>query len=955
MPEASLYDLAYPPKLREAEQRLLNGRAPAVGVAVSGGGIRSATFALGVFQALAELKALRHIDCLSTVSGGGYFGAFLGRLFSRDYIKKIAHVEWVLTGPHASPYHPKDADESDSSPTLHQAGWKVLGWLRENGRYLAPRGAGDLLLGGAVLLRNWLSIHVVLFTSLLAVFLLLQAPRVLFRYLSEQGRVRIPELSTTAVSYLPASGTWIWWSPWILPGLALFALAVPPAWAYWLVGGDRWDKSLAGGTRHHSGTAGAVVAMIIGILALAVKAPEPHRTIALVFGVAGASAALCCLGAFLWALRKANKEKVDNSSKALFCHNKMRYDLSAWFKKLLLAAALVTGIALIDSLGQTVYALHELVMLRPWFTAILAFVTTIGATGHRIVALLGLKPQGGRPRLPVSMAAAVVAFVVVVTLIAGVDMLSHAIVWNFQQAAAPQSLGPPSKPGVVAASITTPTLTASLSAVAGPSVPGLPRGTPRPSRRVFFAWLIATAALAAAFGHAFTFLNQSSHQPLYCARLTRAYLGASNDLRWTGQPVPVIDPVAGDDIEVHKYWTPPPLGADVAAPAASTTPAKPTLHDKGMPLHFVNVTINETYDSQSQVQQQDRKGTGMALGPAGMSVGIRHHVVLRQALAATPDAPHPRVVIDEIDPPEDTFQAFKYILKGQETEFPWEPLSFGRWIGISGAAFSTGTGYRTSLGLSLLAGMGNVRLGYWWDSAANVESRSKDDVTKRHPKWTRWITRLFPVQAFLLAEFVARFPGTAHKYWYLTDGGHFENMGGYELIRRQLPFIVIIDAEADPDYTFEGLANLVRKARLDFQTEITFLGSVGAQTAFDRLRPIDDAGASKDDPGRLRRSPARYAIADIKYPGDGGARTGKLLYIKPVLLGDEPADVLQYARANPPFPQQTTADQFFDEAQWESYRRLGQYIAKTVLTETPSSGTESVLQMFGLARKPPTA
>src|ERR1700716_1222262 len=103
MPESSLYDLAYPRKLREAEERLLNGRAPTVGVAVSGGGIRSATFALGVFQALAELKALRHIDCLSTVSGGGYFGAFLGRLFSRDYIKRIEHVEWVLTGPHASP------------------------------------------------------------------------------------------------------------------------------------------------------------------------------------------------------------------------------------------------------------------------------------------------------------------------------------------------------------------------------------------------------------------------------------------------------------------------------------------------------------------------------------------------------------------------------------------------------------------------------------------------------------------------------------------------------------------------------------------------------------------------------------------------------------------------------------------------------------------------------------
>src|SRR4051812_38801591 len=84
---------AYPGQLRSAETALIDERrtkagvdtyAPVVGFALSGGGIRSATFCLGLFQALAQQKLVRRIDVLSTVSGGGYFGSFLGTAFSRD-------------------------------------------------------------------------------------------------------------------------------------------------------------------------------------------------------------------------------------------------------------------------------------------------------------------------------------------------------------------------------------------------------------------------------------------------------------------------------------------------------------------------------------------------------------------------------------------------------------------------------------------------------------------------------------------------------------------------------------------------------------------------------------------------------------------------------------------------------------------------------------------------------
>src|SRR5206468_9619113 len=116
-------------------------QAPHVGVALSGGGIRSATFCLGLFQALAEKKLVRRIDFLSTVSGGGYFGSFLGAAFSREN----ADADKV------------EADLSDNHS------WSVE-WLRQNGRFLSPNGAGDSWLSAAVLLRNWIALHVVLLT-----------------------------------------------------------------------------------------------------------------------------------------------------------------------------------------------------------------------------------------------------------------------------------------------------------------------------------------------------------------------------------------------------------------------------------------------------------------------------------------------------------------------------------------------------------------------------------------------------------------------------------------------------------------------------------------------------------------------------------------------------------------------------------------------------------------------
>ena len=167
---------AYPPQLADEEARQIQRRRDAVrgqgrggaaaipagekppqpdnvvGVALSGGGIRSATFCLGVFRALARQDRIGRVDLLSTVSGGGYFGSFLGGLFV----------------PRHRPSPPPSVE--DVSATLLDLRSQPVDWLRENGRYMSPNGAGDMLLAGATLLRNWIAVVFVVASFLFTAF-----------------------------------------------------------------------------------------------------------------------------------------------------------------------------------------------------------------------------------------------------------------------------------------------------------------------------------------------------------------------------------------------------------------------------------------------------------------------------------------------------------------------------------------------------------------------------------------------------------------------------------------------------------------------------------------------------------------------------------------------------------------------------------------------------------------
>lgn len=939
MSRTPAYDEAYPRELWSHERAHLKARVPGrdlpddrpsgevVGVALSGGGIRSATFCLGVFQALARLGQLARIDYISTVSGGGYFGSFLGRLYQRREIENAEEVRRLLdpTAPSAE------------RPALIP---DVVAWLRENGRYLSPNGAGDLLIGAAIMLRNWVTIQVVLLSFALLALMSGQLCRLALDLWA-------PGVWGAGPSPAGCSGEcgsqWLWWSPWIVvPGFTLLFWAIPLAWAFWMTG--RW--------RHRKMIEWPVWGVVLtGVIAVGLLWwGRPLAWIGV--GVLGAIG----LTGFAWghARAKATADPAafpSDDSRKVFEIDRQRNVLSTKLKVALVATGALLAFALVDSVGQTLYLVGMRSTGRPssYLYSVLTVLAGAVAFAQRIAVALGGRANGGRLRLPVAALVTAGALAVATLLLVSLSVLAHGLAWQFHEpasapaiswAATPQSratinIEMPGTPGG-------PVTATTVIPVPGDCPPPHPCRTAAPHVRAGgdfqFAGLVWGILLAFAllFGRCWPFINQSSLYSMYSARLTRAYLGASNPRRKGGDSERITEVAPGDNIDAADYWPPPLPGTD----------------PKARPLHLINVTINETVDGRSNVQRQDRKGTGLALGPCAFSVGIRHHAVFPSHAVFRPSdsraaRPPESVTVFPQGRPGSERRGYRVFTDAAGEGWPGgERLPVGAWTGISGAAFSTGLGARTSLGLSLLCGLTNVRLGYWWDSGVRPAWRS----VGRRP-WP--LEQLFPVQSYLLSEFLSRFYGTSRRHWYLSDGGHFENMGAYELIRRRLARIVLVDAEADPDYTFDGLANLVRKARLDFGAEIEFLGESALDLAvpqshrrlfgtLEQLRRgkwsqepvkerlIDQLRLTVEEPvDEARHSLAHAALARVTLV-DEPAWEGWLLYIKPTLVGDEPADIVQYHRAHLPFPQETTADQFFDEAQWESYRMLGYHIGLDV-------------------------
>ena len=220
------------------------------------------------------------------------------------------------------------------------------------------------------------------------------------------------------------------------------------------------------------------------------------------------------------------------------------------------------------------------------------------------------------------------------------------------------------------------------------------------------------------------------------------------------------------------------------------------------------------------------------------------------------------------------------------------PVDLSTAMAVSGAAVSPHMGFASVPGLSALLTLMDLRLGLWL--------RRPGTAPRRCPGF-----------ACLVREMTGWAMSESDAWLNVTDGGHIENMGLYELLRRRCKFIICVDGEADPAATFAGQLTLVRHARIDLGVLI--------EPRLDEIRP--------DAASRLSRSHAQ--LFKVAYrDADGSSEVGLLLYLKLSLTGDEAEALKRYRTLHPDFPHQPTLDQFYDEEQFEAYRQLGAHVAE---------------------------
>lgn len=249
-------------------------------------------------------------------------------------------------------------------------------------------------------------------------------------------------------------------------------------------------------------------------------------------------------------------------------------------------------------------------------------------------------------------------------------------------------------------------------------------------------------------------------------------------------------------------------------------------------------------------------------------------------------------------------------------------LTVSTAMATSGAAVTSNMGVQTRPALRAILSVLNVRLGYWLKNPHHYDFATR---TLALP-----LGRLLGVGVARYLQELIGLMSYKRSYVYLSDGGHIENMGIYPLVRRNCRLIIVGDGEADPLCTFQGLLDALRMIRIDFGVNV-------------RMDGLDD----------IRAGRTHHALGTINYPG---GRHGYLIYLKSSLPGDYMLEstltaerfvssplrqdagaydqlcyIAHYKALHTAFPHEPTADQFFDEVQFECYRALGFLVAESVL------------------------
>ncbi|MBR0881099.1 hypothetical protein ABIF65_006984 [Bradyrhizobium japonicum] len=923
---------------REPERRLdADGLQPCqlldvVGLALSGGGIRSSAVCLGVLQALNHHNLIGRIDYLSTVSGGGYIGTSLSATMTT--------ARRFVFGERPAGVTVTSAEISDTPSVGH---------LRNYSNYLIPAGARDLLTGVAIVVRGLvanigLTLPIVLLLAAITIWSTplrscLTDANIFGISLNNRSLCELHDFSdidrygfstfglVVALVMFACSGLAYFTSRSVrgsgpsvvfayVGGIALllgvacdfarflkvqhFALSLSIA----IIGGVLFfgwalKQSLASPGkrqefRSHWPSMGATFLVLLAVIAFFEFQPfmlEQMFDVAESSAIGGPAAAVAItwikslaavaapIGVFVTAFRQQFVELLKGNSAS-----------SQWGS---LVLAVVAKVALwIAGLALPLVIWVAYLYLSYWGIANDLFErcpSVMGATSQRecLVNAKSNAPSGS---------------------------LAGRIQFDASKGTLSAEITPKAAPQVVAdAEQLTPTwhtpawllfLAQKAGQVVQVRFPSLFQGNASELAYSYSLHMVILYTFAGVLLFAISFCltpNANSLHRLYRDRLSKAFL---------------FDPTRSADGRVAPAEASLDQGRDFkaldrmkltdlyAAPAATARtpgpPAAPKLH---APYQLINTALN--------IQGSDFANR------RGRNADFFVFSALNVGSEATGYAPTALVQDDE------------------------QSLDLATAMAISGAAASSNMGSSSIKALTPTLALLNVRLGYWLKNPRYVDERVRPQ------------RRSTPI--YFWSEISGRLYENSDSV-YLTDGGHIENLGVYELLRRRCKVIIAVDAEADAPMNFGSLMTLQRYARIDLGVRIDLPWTpIRERTRALMARNADKAGdpGAADERDDIARDHVHVAIGTIDYGGD---EQGYLVYVKSSLNGDENDYIRDYARRNDRFPHETTGDQFFSEEQFEVYRALGFHMAHGFLSgDNPvavGSGVDPHMARFTEAGEP---
>lgn len=931
------------------------------GLCFSGGGIRSATFGLGVLQSLARLQLLNKFDYLSTVSGGGYIGSWLTAWIHRHPRGLDGVIEDLRVTPKIG--------ATESPPPVQ--------WLRNYSNYLSPH-LGFLSADSWTLLGIYLrNLHL----NWMVLLPLLMLPLLVPRWVIALAQLNSPKTPIPAwlLQAVPMAGLGLavmaliylhlcrptlreyrrntWWQAlesqhWFLVAclgpLITSVLCLTTAWAWFRNGGGALEQfslrhAVLGGALLHTGS------WLFSAIALKrFKAFSPW-----LLWETGAVAATGALGG--WFLRAVLVKTPDQLVVGEFAEWFAAFAVPGVLAMFLLTATVFIGLASRfteeqdrEWWGRTgSWVLIVMVMwaglcsIVTFGPGLIAWTPTVaaalGGVSGLVTLVLGFGSRTTAQQeersnttiitdLAVKAAAPIFMLCVLIALTLGtswqLDVFAHRFDTHLSDLINPKPIGE--------------------------RIPPDPWGHNQVLHNTPLWMLFGFTLMVALLGFVMARLiniNRFSLHAMYRNRLIRAYLGASRiqaERERSFNPFtgfdnldnPAMSDVRFDDVRLARWMAREVFSKETRAQLDAFHPLpEPTSDQFQTMLAQLMQELSGALASKSLTRAAEELRVGPACR-AKIAALQQPETAAGQAAATWFTALFLKQLHHQTPRPLHLINIALNLVKGDNLAWQqrkaqsftisalhsgsWnlgyrrseeygcnhylaQPLSLGTALAISGAAASPNMGYHSSSAVTFLLALFNIRLGWW---LGNPGPAGADTYRKASPN-----VSVGPLlsEAFGLTD-------SCHPYVYLSDGGHFENLGLYEMVLRRCHCILVVDAGCDPQLNFEDLGNAIRKIRIDLGIDI--------ELNLDQIKRAADATTS----GR------HHAIGMIRYDKvDATATAGTLIYLKPSLTGNEPSDVQDYAARHPSFPHEPTSDQFFDEAQFESYRRLGEHIAQQVL------------------------